>query len=252
VFIFVNFSFTLFTPPSRRLSAARLGLSPDPMLGQGSPSEPPSGLAPSVPGAGTPRSQSEERRQAEGVLDPLAETVVVTRGGSGRPACPPRAGAHAGRAGDRSLDRHDDAWAGRSLGASGVRGGNGAEAGGGATLSSACRDRGPRGLPTGTIGLGLERVSIRGYPCFALFTVCLELAISPFQQAEAGLGWFGPNEGPQDEAGFGSRCCGAPRRFVSLRTRCSPAGGPGDASFHGASLPDRPPCWSGHHAGGGC
>jgi hypothetical protein len=34
-----------------------------------------------VPGAGTPRSQSEERRQAEGVLDPLAEVIVVTPGG---------------------------------------------------------------------------------------------------------------------------------------------------------------------------
>jgi hypothetical protein len=59
---------------------ARLGLSPDPRLGQGSPSQPPSGLAPSVLGAGTPRSQSEERRQAEGVLDPLAEVIVVTPG----------------------------------------------------------------------------------------------------------------------------------------------------------------------------
>jgi hypothetical protein len=61
--------------------AARLGLSPDPRLGQGSPSQPPSRLAPSVPGAGTPRSQSEEWRQAEGVLDPLAEVIVVTPGG---------------------------------------------------------------------------------------------------------------------------------------------------------------------------
>jgi hypothetical protein len=60
--------------------AARLGLSPDPRLGQGSPSQPPSGLAPSVPGAGTPRSQSEERSQAEGVLDPLAEAAGVTPG----------------------------------------------------------------------------------------------------------------------------------------------------------------------------
>jgi hypothetical protein len=60
---------------------ARLGLSPDPRLGQGSPSQPPSGLAPSAPGVRTPRSQPEERGQAEGVLDPLAETVVVTLGG---------------------------------------------------------------------------------------------------------------------------------------------------------------------------
>jgi hypothetical protein len=46
------------------------------------------------------------------------------------------------------------------LGASGVRGGSGVEAGSGATLSSARRDRGPRGLPIGTIGLAPERVSI--------------------------------------------------------------------------------------------
>jgi hypothetical protein len=39
--------------------AARLGLSLDPRLGQGSPSQPLGGLAPSVPGAGTPRSRSE-------------------------------------------------------------------------------------------------------------------------------------------------------------------------------------------------
>jgi hypothetical protein len=68
--------------------AARLGLSPDPRLGQGSPSQPPSGLAPSAPRAGTPRSQSEERRQAEGVLDPLAETIVVTPGGQVDPPVP--------------------------------------------------------------------------------------------------------------------------------------------------------------------
>jgi hypothetical protein len=59
---------------------ARLGLSPDLRLGQGSPSQAPSGLAPSVPGAGTSRSRSEERRQAEGVLDPLAEVIEVTLG----------------------------------------------------------------------------------------------------------------------------------------------------------------------------
>jgi hypothetical protein len=60
--------------------AARLGLSPDLRLGQGSSSQPPSGLAPSVSGAGTSGSQSEEQGQAEGVLDPLAEVVEVTPG----------------------------------------------------------------------------------------------------------------------------------------------------------------------------
>ena len=44
--------------------------------------------------------------------------------------------------------------------ASGARGGNGAEAGSGAILGSACGDQGPRGLPAGTIGLGPEWVSI--------------------------------------------------------------------------------------------
>jgi hypothetical protein len=68
--------------------AAHLGLSPDLRLGQGSPSQPPSGLAPSVSGAGTPRSRSEERGQAEGVLDPLAEVVEVTPGSQADPPVP--------------------------------------------------------------------------------------------------------------------------------------------------------------------
>jgi hypothetical protein len=42
--------------------AARLGLSPDSRLGQGSSSQPPGGLAPPEFRAGTPGSRSEERR----------------------------------------------------------------------------------------------------------------------------------------------------------------------------------------------
>jgi hypothetical protein len=68
--------------------AARLGLSPDPRLGQGSPRQPPGGLAPPVFGAGTLRSWSEERRRAEGVLDPLAEIIGVTPGGQAEPHAP--------------------------------------------------------------------------------------------------------------------------------------------------------------------
>jgi hypothetical protein len=68
--------------------AARLGLSPDLRLGQGSSSQPPSGLAPSVSGAGTSGSRSEERGQAEGVLDPLAEVVEVTPGSQAEPPAP--------------------------------------------------------------------------------------------------------------------------------------------------------------------
>jgi hypothetical protein len=50
--------------------AARLSLSPDLRLGQGSSSQPPSGLVPSVSGAGTSVSRSEERGQTEGYLTP--------------------------------------------------------------------------------------------------------------------------------------------------------------------------------------
>jgi hypothetical protein len=65
--------------------ATRLGLSPDLRLGQGSSSQPPSGLAPSVSGAGTSRSRSEERRQSEGVLDPLVEVIEATPGSQADP-----------------------------------------------------------------------------------------------------------------------------------------------------------------------
>jgi hypothetical protein len=68
--------------------AARLGLSPDLRLGQGSPSQPPSGLAPSESGAEKSRSRSEERGRAEGVLDPLAEVVEVTPGSQADPPVP--------------------------------------------------------------------------------------------------------------------------------------------------------------------
>jgi hypothetical protein len=60
--------------------AARLGLSPDLRLGQGSSSQPPSGLVPSVSGAGTSGSRSEERGQTEGVFDPSTREVEVTPG----------------------------------------------------------------------------------------------------------------------------------------------------------------------------
>jgi hypothetical protein len=68
--------------------AARLGLSPDLRLGQGSSSQPPSGLASSVSGAGTSGSRSEEQGQAKGVLDPLAEVVDVTPGSQADPPVP--------------------------------------------------------------------------------------------------------------------------------------------------------------------
>jgi hypothetical protein len=58
--------------------AVRPGLSPGLRLGRESSSQPPSGLAPSVSGAGTLGSRSEERGQTEGVLDPSAGEVEVT------------------------------------------------------------------------------------------------------------------------------------------------------------------------------
>jgi hypothetical protein len=60
--------------------AVRLGLSPDLRLGQGSSSQPPSGLVSSVSGAETSESQPEERGQTEGVLDPSAGEVEVIPG----------------------------------------------------------------------------------------------------------------------------------------------------------------------------
>jgi hypothetical protein len=60
--------------------AARLGLSPGLRLGQESSSQPPSGLALSVPGVETPRSRPDERGQTEGVPDPSAGEVEVTPG----------------------------------------------------------------------------------------------------------------------------------------------------------------------------
>jgi hypothetical protein len=60
--------------------AARLGLSPDLGLGQGSPSQPPSGLMPLVPGVGTLGSRLEGRGQSERVLDPSAGGAEATPG----------------------------------------------------------------------------------------------------------------------------------------------------------------------------
>jgi hypothetical protein len=68
--------------------AARLGLSLDLRLGQGSSSQPPSGLAPLVSRAGTSGSRSGEQGQAEGVLDPLAKVVEVTPGSQADPHVP--------------------------------------------------------------------------------------------------------------------------------------------------------------------
>ena len=68
--------------------AAHLGLSLDLGPGQGLSCQPPSGLVPSVPGARTSGSQSEERSQAEGVPDPLAEVTALTPGSQADPSVP--------------------------------------------------------------------------------------------------------------------------------------------------------------------
>jgi hypothetical protein len=68
--------------------AACLGFSPGLKLGQEPSSQSPSGLAPSVPGVGTPRSQPEERGQTERVLDPLAGGVEVTPGSQAEASVP--------------------------------------------------------------------------------------------------------------------------------------------------------------------
>jgi hypothetical protein len=68
--------------------AACLGLSPGLRLGQESSSQPSSGLAPSFPGVGTPRSRPKERAQTEGVLDPSAGEVEVTSGSQAEASVP--------------------------------------------------------------------------------------------------------------------------------------------------------------------
>jgi hypothetical protein len=68
--------------------AARLGFSPGLKLGQEPSSQPPGGLAPLVPGVGTPRSRPEERGQTERVLDPSAGGVEVTPGSQAEASVP--------------------------------------------------------------------------------------------------------------------------------------------------------------------
>jgi hypothetical protein len=68
--------------------AARLGLSPGLGLGRELSSQPPSGLMPSVPGAGMPGSRPEERGQSERVPDPSAGGVEATPGSQAEASIP--------------------------------------------------------------------------------------------------------------------------------------------------------------------
>jgi hypothetical protein len=68
--------------------AARLGFSPGLKLGQEPSSQPPSELAPLVPGVGTSRSWPEERGQTKRVLDPSAGGVEVTPGSQAEASVP--------------------------------------------------------------------------------------------------------------------------------------------------------------------
>jgi hypothetical protein len=141
--------------------AARLGFSPDLRLGQGSSSQPPSGLASSVSGAGTSGSRSEGQGQVEGELDPLAEVVEVTPGS--RADLPvsqerllvlavqevgPRAVVMAHGQAVPSAPRAPEV------------GTTPKPAAGRTSAAPAGTEARPRGLPAGTIGLGPEWVSI--------------------------------------------------------------------------------------------
>jgi hypothetical protein len=68
--------------------AARLGLNPGFGLGRELSSQPPSGLMPSVPGAGMPGSRPEERGQSERVPDPSAGGVEATPGSQAEASVP--------------------------------------------------------------------------------------------------------------------------------------------------------------------
>jgi hypothetical protein len=127
--------------------AARLGLIPGLRLGQESSSQPPSGLAPSVPGARTPGSRFEERGQTEG---------------SSRAACSLKTVARAGCAGGRSSGHRGSVWAVRLPGVWGAQGEDGTESGSEADLDGAFGGQGSRFLPTGTVDHGSEWVSTLG------------------------------------------------------------------------------------------
>jgi hypothetical protein len=139
--------------------AARLGLSPGLRLGQESSSQPPSGLAPSVPEVRTPRSRPGERGQTEGVLDPSAGEVEVTPGSqaevpvSRKPSPTPAAQESdpqvAVAAPGQSVSRAPKVPKVRMVPKPAARRTS--------TVPSGGRD--PRDLPIGTIGHGPERVS---------------------------------------------------------------------------------------------
>jgi hypothetical protein len=175
--------------------AAQLGLSPDPRLGHRSPSPHPGGLAPPTFGAGTLGSLFEERRRAEGVLDPLAKIIGVTPGGQAEPHVPQEQvpAPAVQEVGPSVVVRSPGGLPPWRLGhprwkrrRSWLRG----------NLQQRLRRPRPEGSPRRHDWPCPEWVGICGYLCFSFFVVCLELAFSLFQQAEAGLGWSGPHEGP--------------------------------------------------------
>jgi hypothetical protein len=170
--------------------AARLGLSPDLRLGQGSPSQPPSGLAPSVSGAGTSRSRSKERRQAMGVLDPLAEVIEVTPGSQADPPVPQeQAPVLAIQEVDSPVIVMTPGQAAPSAPrAPEAEAASESAAGHPSAAPAGTEAQGPRGLLAGTIGLGPERVSIRGYLYFG-FSLCALISLFLFLSASGGRAW---------------------------------------------------------------
>jgi hypothetical protein len=67
---------------------ARLGLSPGLGFGQEPSNQPSSGLMPSVPGVGTPRSRPEGRGQSERVPDPPVGRAEATPGSQAGASAP--------------------------------------------------------------------------------------------------------------------------------------------------------------------
>jgi hypothetical protein len=170
--------------------AARLGLSLDLRLGQGSSSQPPSGLVPSVSRVGTSGSRSEEQGQAEGVLDPSAEVVEVTQGSQVDPPVPqeslPVPTAQEGdprvvvAAPGQSAPLVPQAPEARMV----------PKPSAGLNLGGTFGDRGSRDLPAGTIGRGPEWVSILGYLRPGFSFVCPDPAL-PFRLSKRRHGLTG-------------------------------------------------------------
>jgi hypothetical protein len=207
--------------------AARLGLSPGLRLGRESSSQPPSGLAPSVPGVGMPKSRPEERGQTEGVLDPSAGEVEVTPGSQAEAPVPrepsPMPAAQesdpqvAVAAPGQSVSRAPEAPKARMVPKLAAR----------RTSANLRGSRSERPLLRDGSSWPRAGKYLRMSSSWLLICMSRPRLSFPPQQAKPWLDRSGSPESPQDGVGFRSRCRAGPRRSADLLARRSTTGGLG-------------------------